>query len=212
MVFIFGQGDIEAADIEKIRKAGLRLGVSTHGYHELARAHALNPSYIAFGAIFPTTLKKMTPQGIDKLKIWRRTLKYPLVAIGGINLERASSILATGVDGVALISAITQAENPIEASRSLLALCNNKSISPEEMQRYSQQITLSNIGLSGQMKLRNARVLCIGAGGLASPLLLYLAAAGVGTIGIVDDDHVELSNLQRQLCLRLTMLAAVKRR
>lgn len=72
-------------------------------------------------------------------------------------------------------------------------------LSTHEITRYAQHIKLENIGLSGQLKLKNARVLCVGAGGLASPLLLYLAASGVGTLGIVDNDQVELSNLQRQV-------------
>ena len=71
--------------------------------------------------------------------------------------------------------------------------------SEDEIRRYSRHILLREVGGIGQAKLKAARVLAIGAGGLGSPLVLYLAAAGVGTIGIVDDDHVELSNLQRQI-------------
>ncbi len=69
----------------------------------------------------------------------------------------------------------------------------------EEIHRYARHILLAEVGGIGQAKLRAARVLIIGAGGLGSPLLLYLAAAGVGTIGIADDDVVSLSNLQRQI-------------
>lgn len=72
-------------------------------------------------------------------------------------------------------------------------------LSQEELKRYSRHIRLHEVGIKGQEKLKNAKVLIIGAGGLGCPVLQYLAAAGIGTIGIVDNDLVDLSNLQRQI-------------
>jgi molybdopterin/thiamine biosynthesis adenylyltransferase len=72
-------------------------------------------------------------------------------------------------------------------------------LSAEETRRYARHLVLKGIGGTGQQKLKAARVLVIGAGGLGSPVIAYLAAAGVGTIGAVDDDVVSLSNLQRQI-------------
>jgi molybdopterin-synthase adenylyltransferase len=71
--------------------------------------------------------------------------------------------------------------------------------SDAEVERYSRHILLAEVGGIGQAKLRAASVLVVGAGGLGSPLLLYLAAAGIGRIGVVDGDTVDLSNLQRQV-------------
>jgi molybdopterin/thiamine biosynthesis adenylyltransferase/rhodanese-related sulfurtransferase len=74
-----------------------------------------------------------------------------------------------------------------------------RTLTPEQRERYSRHLLVPEIGLEGQTKLLEAKVLLLGAGGLGSPTALYLAAAGVGTLGIVDDDEVDLSNLQRQV-------------
>lgn len=83
-------------------------------------------------------------------------------------------------------------------------------LSSEELERYARHIVLPEIGGAGQQKLKNAQVLVVGAGGLGAPILLYLAAAGVGTLGIVDDDTVSLSNLQRQIIHNSEMISQAK--
>ena len=72
-------------------------------------------------------------------------------------------------------------------------------LTADEVQRYKRHLVLREVGAQGQQKLKAARVLVVGAGGLGSPVLLYLAAAGVGTLGIIDDDRVSIDNLQRQV-------------
>ncbi|HEX5191029.1 MAG TPA: molybdopterin-synthase adenylyltransferase MoeB, partial [Streptosporangiaceae bacterium] len=69
----------------------------------------------------------------------------------------------------------------------------------DEVKRYSRHLIIPDVGMTGQKRLKNAKVLCVGAGGLGSPALLYLAAAGVGTLGVIDFDVVDESNLQRQI-------------
>src|ERR1700678_963311 len=72
-------------------------------------------------------------------------------------------------------------------------------LSNEEIARYSRHLILPEVGMEGQQKLKAAKVLCVGTGGLGAPLAMYLAAAGVGTIGLVDFDTVDATNLQRQI-------------
>ena len=74
-----------------------------------------------------------------------------------------------------------------------------EALTVDEVRRYSRHLIIPDVGMTGQKRLKNAKVLCVGAGGLGSPALLYLAAAGVGTLGIVDFDVVDESNLQRQI-------------
>lgn len=83
-------------------------------------------------------------------------------------------------------------------------------LSPEEIARYKRHLVLKEVGGPGQQKLKAARVLVVGAGGLGSPVLLYLAAAGVGAIGIIDDDAVSLDNLQRQIAHATEDVGAAK--
>ncbi len=85
-----------------------------------------------------------------------------------------------------------------------------RALTSEQRERYSRHFLLPEIGQEGQAKLLDAKVLCLGAGGLGSPVALYLAAAGVGTMGIVDDDVVDLSNLQRQIIHNTTKLGVPK--
>jgi molybdopterin/thiamine biosynthesis adenylyltransferase len=83
-------------------------------------------------------------------------------------------------------------------------------LTPEETERYARHIVLADVGGAGQQKLKAARVLVVGAGGLGSPAIAYLAAAGVGTISVVDDDVVSLSNLQRQIIHRTEGIGRAK--
>src|ERR1700754_2752597 len=73
------------------------------------------------------------------------------------------------------------------------------SLNNDEIARYSRHLILPEVGMEGQQKLKAAKVLCVGTGGLGSPLAFYLAAAGIGTLGLVDFDVVDASNLQRQI-------------
>lgn len=120
-----GQEDLDTADLNALRRAGLRLGLSTHTPAELARAHAVQPSYLAIGPIYPTTLKKMPyePVGLERLKAWMpQAAPYPVVAIGGISLQRLPGVVACGVNGVAVVSAVTLAMDPQQAVMQGLAL------------------------------------------------------------------------------------------
>ena len=111
-----GQDDLDSAHLAVIQQAGLRLGISTHGYYEILRALEYQPSYIALGHVFATSTKDMPslPQGVSRLALYQKLIgdRVPTVAIGGITIERAAKVWRTGVSGVAVVSAITQATDP----------------------------------------------------------------------------------------------------
>jgi thiamine-phosphate pyrophosphorylase len=119
-----GQEDLATADLQAIRAAGLRLGISTHGYAEMVIADRHSPSYIAMGAVFPTTLKRMqtAPQGTARLTAYARLMRdYPTVAIGGIGLGNLGDVLASGVGSVAVVRALVGADDPEAAAAQLQA-------------------------------------------------------------------------------------------
>jgi thiamine-phosphate diphosphorylase len=118
-----GQDDWAAlgmAERDELLASQTRLGLSTHTLEELELARSARPSYLAIGPVFPTTLKVMpyTPVGLERLKLWvhQRADPYPVVAIGGISLERMAAVRDCGVNGVAVVSAVTQATDPQSAA------------------------------------------------------------------------------------------------
>ena len=120
-----GQEDMDDAPLDTIRAAGLRLGLSTHGYAEMLRADAASPSYIALGAVFPTTLKRMqtAPQGTGRLYAYAKLMQHsPLVAIGGIDEARIPVVMQSGVGSIAVVRAITGAADPEAAAHTLQEL------------------------------------------------------------------------------------------
>lgn len=119
-----GQEDLAGADLAAIRAAGIRLGVSTHSPEELADALDARPDYVALGPIYETTLKKMpwSPQGLARIGEWKARLACPLVAIGGITLERAPAVLAAGADSIAVVSDVLRAPDPDGRARAWLDL------------------------------------------------------------------------------------------
>lgn len=131
-----GQEDLaqlNQQDLAELRDSGMRLGLSTHGYAEMLRADQLGPSYIAMGAVFPTTLKPMptAPQGMARLADYARLMRaYPLVAIGGIGTAQLPQVLATGVGSVAMVRAIVQAPDPQAAVSELLRLMQGDTARP----------------------------------------------------------------------------------
>lgn len=118
-----------------------------------------------------------------------------ICAKGKQSLLAAAELHAAGFRNVRSVSgglaAWQQAGLPVETPDS--------GLSAEQQERYARHLTLPEIGLEGQQKLLNSKILLVGAGGLGSPAALYLTAAGIGTLGIADDDRIERSNLQRQV-------------
>ena len=123
-----GQGDLDGADIPALRRAGVRLGISTHDECELERALALRPAYVALGPIYPTLLKVMPwrPQGLARIGEWRRRIgSLPLIAIGGLTPERLAGVFGAGADVAAVVTDVVRAADPDARVREWLAVAES---------------------------------------------------------------------------------------
>jgi thiamine-phosphate pyrophosphorylase len=110
-----GQSDLDDADVPALKQAGVRLGISTHSQEELERALSFAPDYIALGPVYPTTLKEMpwAPQGLQRVSEWKRRIApIPLVAIGGLTVERLPDVFAAGADSAAVVSDVLRHPAP----------------------------------------------------------------------------------------------------
>lgn len=118
-----GQGDLADADLAALRRAGIRLGISTHDQEELECALRATPDYVALGPIYPTLLKVMPwqPQGLERIGEWKRRIgAIPLVAIGGLTLERLAGVFAAGADVAAVVTDIVRNRDPEGRAREWL--------------------------------------------------------------------------------------------
>jgi len=118
-----GQEDIQEANVEAIFDAGIRLGISTHTTDEIKIALNIEPSYVAIGPIFETNSKKMVynPVGIEDLKRWSKNVDYPVVAIGGINLNTIQKVVDTqAANGVAMIAGVLEKDEVSEKKTKVL--------------------------------------------------------------------------------------------
>lgn len=114
-----GQEDLAEANIEQIKSAGIKIGISTHNHEELKTALAVNPDYIALGPVYETTLKKMPwqPQGLARVSEWKQIIdnfddSIPLIGIGGLTIERAKGVYDAGADCISVVSDVLMNEHP----------------------------------------------------------------------------------------------------
>ena len=110
-----GQEDLDDADVGALKKRGIKLGLSTHDQNELDRALTFDPEYIALGPVYPTILKKMKwhEQGLPRVTEWKKYIKgIPLVAIGGMTVERTAKVFEAGADIISVVTDITLNKSP----------------------------------------------------------------------------------------------------
>lgn len=123
-----GQEDLETADIASIKRQEIKIGISTHDSAELNAALSIEPNYIALGPVYHTVLKAMkwSPQGIEKITRWKHRLgDIPLVAIGGLTIERAPNVYRAGADSICVVTDVLRNEMPEQRLQQWLRLATN---------------------------------------------------------------------------------------
>ncbi len=207
-----GQEDINSANLAALQQAGLRLGVSSHGFYKLLRAQQLKPQLSGDRRQFlPLKPKRWAAnyKGYRSSLVMSASIPTtPLVAIGGINENNAKAVLATGIRHLAVVQAFangnsSQTLGATDAAADRAGPTGEKAMLTDlEFIRYSRQLMLPDFGEAAQLKLKQSKVLLIGCGGLGNAASQYLVSSGIGQLTLVDGDKVELSNLQRQVLFR----------
>ncbi len=180
-------GSVELIGLDAAREeieSGVRL-IDVREQHEWDEAHLEGATHVPQGELL-ARIDEIAPDTSERLLVYCRT--------DNRSSNASVELRGLGYDNVGVIQggivAWSEAELPVVAVQGMTA---------DQRMRYSRHTLLPEVGVEGQLKLLNSKVLLLGAGGLGSPSALYLAAAGVGTIGLIDDDVVDESNLQRQV-------------
>lgn len=177
--------EIEPFEAAEEIKGGDVVLIDTREPHEYQDAHLEGGKLVPPG-LLADQIAAAAPDKSARTILYCRT--------GNRSYKAAEQMQALGYENVA-----SMAGGIVSWQEQGLPVVSTSGMTPEQRDRYSRHILLPEVGVDGQLKMLNAKVLLLGAGGLGAPTALYLAAAGIGTIGLVDDDVVDASNLQRQV-------------
>jgi molybdopterin/thiamine biosynthesis adenylyltransferase/rhodanese-related sulfurtransferase len=175
----------EQAD-EEIRSGADHVLLDTREPHEYAEAHLENATLVPPAEVVER-IDELAPDTSQRIIVYCRSGNRSARAVHQLQEELGYENVANVEGGI------------LEWQKHGLPVAEAEGMTSEQRERYSRHTLLPEVGVEGQIKLLNAKVLLLGAGGLGSPTALYLAAAGIGTLGLVDDDVVDESNLQRQV-------------